>query len=119
MIGNIFKVYLPIIAVIFIAFFVTSKFIQPPPKRVLTIAAGSVNGTYYQTALKYKKLLEEDKVHVTVLQTKGSIHNAQLLQEGKADIGFVQSGILSENSKQNIQSLASIYYEPLWIFYKN
>ncbi len=119
MIGNFFKVYLPIIAVVFMAFFITSKFIQPPPKKELTIAAGSKSGTYYKIALKYKDLLEKEKVHVTVLETKGSIHNVKLLQEKKADIGFVQSGILTNKNKQNIESLASIYYEPLWIFYKN
>ncbi|NQY95210.1 MAG: ABC transporter substrate-binding protein, partial [Campylobacteraceae bacterium] len=43
----------------------------------------------------------------------------KLLQEKKADIGFVQSGTLNQSDKKNIQSLASIYYEPLWIFYKN
>ncbi len=119
MIGNVFKIYLPIIALIFISFYVTNKFIKPSPKKELIIAAGSKNGTYYQTALEYKTLLEKDKVHVTVLETNGSIHNTKLLQEGKADIGFVQSGTLSEESKQNIQSLTSVYYEPLWIFYRN
>ena len=119
MIGNLFKIYLPIIAVIFTAFFITSKFIQPPPKKELIIAAGSKNGAYYKTALEYKRLLEKEKVQVTVLATKGSIHNTQLLQANKADIGFVQSGILLEKKKQNIESLASIYYEPLWIFYKS
>ena len=119
MLINFFKIYLPIILFGLVLFYVTSKFIDPAPKKELTIAAGSKNGTYFKIAQKYKKLLEKENVTVYILETKGSLHNTQLLQEKKADIGFVQSGILNENNNKNIQSLASIYYEPLWVFYKN
>ncbi|OUR74674.1 hypothetical protein A9Q76_00470, partial [Arcobacter sp. 31_11_sub10_T18] len=119
MLLNFFKIYLPIILFGLLLFYVTSKFIEPAPKKELTIAAGSKNGTYFKIAQKYKKLLEKENVTVHILETKGSLHNTQLLQEKKADIGFVQSGILNESNNKNIQSLASIYYEPLWIFYKN
>ncbi len=116
---KLFTLYLPILLLVFLAFFVTSRFIQPAPERKIVIAAGSVDGEYYKTALKYKKLLEEDKVEVTVLETAGSLENAQLIKEKKADIGFVQSGILTQNDSEQIESLASIYYEPIWIFYRN
>ncbi|MDD2639453.1 MAG: TAXI family TRAP transporter solute-binding subunit [Arcobacteraceae bacterium] len=114
-----FTLYLPLVLLVFLAFFITSRFIQPAPERKIVIAAGSVEGEYYKTALHYKKLLEEEKVEVTVLETAGSLENAQLIKEKKADIGFVQSGILSQNDSEQIESLASIYYEPIWIFYKN
>lgn len=110
---------IPLGVVIFALFYVTAQFIEPAPKKEITIAAGSNSGTYYQTALKYKKLLEEDKVEVTILETLGSIENAQLLEQGKADIGFVQNGVLKPSQVENLESLASVYYEPLWIFYKN
>lgn len=116
---SFFKIYLPIITVIFLAFYITSQFIEPAPKKEITIAAGSKDGTYYQTALEYKKLLEKEKVKVTLLETKGSIDNIQLIQQGKADIGFVQNGVLKPAQLNSVESLASIYYEPLWIFYKN
>ncbi|PKN13946.1 MAG: hypothetical protein CVU67_08215, partial [Deltaproteobacteria bacterium HGW-Deltaproteobacteria-24] len=114
-----FTLYLPIALLVFLAFFITSRFIQPAPERKIVIAAGSVEGEYYKTALKYKKLLEEDKVEVTVLETSGSLQNAQLIREKKADIGFVQSGILTQEDSSLIESLATVYYEPIWIFYKN
>ena len=119
MLGNFLKIYLPITLFGLVLFYITSKFIEPAPKKELTIAAGSKNGTYYKIAMKYKELLEQENVTVHILETKGSIHNTKLLQEKKADIGFVQSGTLNQKDKKNIQSLASIYYEPLWIFYKN
>ncbi len=119
MLLNFLKIYLPIILFGFVLFYFTSKFIEPAPKKELTIAAGAKNGTYFKIAQEYKTLLEKENVVVHILETKGSLHNAQLLKEKKADIGFVQSGVLNENNNHDIQSLASIYYEPLWIFYKN
>lgn len=116
---NFFKIYLPIIATVFIAFFITSRFIEPAPEKKIVIAAGSKSGTYYQTALAYKKLLEQDKVEVTVLETLGSVENAKLIEEGRADIGFVQNGILKKEQLTKVESLASVYYEPLWVFYRN
>ncbi|MFA7084438.1 MAG: TAXI family TRAP transporter solute-binding subunit [Arcobacteraceae bacterium] len=114
-----FKLYFPLAVVIFLIFFIPSRFIQPPVEKKLIIAAGSPQGEYYKVALQYKELLEKEKVEVEVLETTGSLENAQLIREKKADIGFVQSGILSQSDSEEIESLASIYYEPIWIFYKN
>ena len=111
-------VTIPIIALIVGAFYFTASFIQPSPKKEITIATGSKTGNYYKTALKYKDLLEKDGVKVNIINTAGSIENINLLREEKADIAFMQNGI-SLKDEIDIESLASIYYEPLWIFYKN
>lgn len=105
----------PAILFIVAAFYVTTLFIKPSPKKELSIATGSKNGQYYQTALIYKKLLEEEKVKVTIINTTGSIQNLELLQKGKVDIAFIQNGTVTNT--ENIEALASIYYEPLWVFY--
>ncbi|WP_320036072.1 TAXI family TRAP transporter solute-binding subunit [Halarcobacter sp.] len=111
--------FLPIIATIFFAFYFTAQFIQPSPKKEITIATGSKDGNYYKTALEYKKLLEKDKVKVNIITSAGSIENIELLKEKKADIAFIQNGTTFDSNIKDIKSLASIYYEPLWVFYKN
>lgn len=110
-------VSIPIILLIVVAFYITFQFVQPSPKKEITIATGSENGQYYQTALEYKKLLEKEKVKVNIINTSGSIENIKLLEEKKVDIAFIQNGTIKENN--NFEALASIYYEPLWIFYNN
>ncbi len=112
-------VFLPIIATIIFAFYFTSQFIQPSPKKEITIATGSKDGNYYKTALEYKKLLEKEKVKVNIITSAGSIENIELLKEKKADIAFIQNGTTFDSNNKSIKSLASIYYEPLWVFYKN
>jgi TRAP transporter TAXI family solute receptor len=112
------KISIPVLILIIAMFAITSEFIQPAPIKKLVIATGSKDGNYYKIANEYKKLLEKNKISVTLLVTKGSVENVKLLKEGKADIGFVQNGIL-ESNEPNIEFLGNIYYEPLWIFYKN
>lgn len=114
-----FTVTVPFVLLIVGAFYFTSSFIQPSPKKEITIATGGKTGNYYRTALEYKKILEKQQVKVNILNSAGSIENIQLLKEGKADIAFIQNGTITNEDSGNIKSLASIYYEPLWIFYKN
>ncbi|QKF80995.1 TAXI family TRAP transporter solute-binding subunit [Halarcobacter ebronensis] len=114
-----FAISFPIVLTVFILFYITSQFIQPSPKKEITIATGSKNGTYYKTALEYKKLLEKENVKVNILTTAGSIENIKLLEEKKADIAFIQNGTTINEENKDIKSLASIYYEPLWVFYRN
>lgn len=116
---RIFTVTIPIILLIIASFYITAQFIQPSPKKELTIATGSKDGNYYKTALVYKKLLEEDNVKVNIITSAGSIENIEILKQNKADIAFVQNGTVTKEEAPNIKALASIYYEPLWVFYKN
>jgi TRAP transporter TAXI family solute receptor len=107
------------LALIIALFYVTSQFIQPSPKKEFTIATGSKNGQYYKTALIYKDILEKQKVKVNILTSDGSIDNLNLLKEKKVDMAFIQNGINYKKDDIQLKSLASTYYEPLWIFYKN
>ena len=116
---NFFTVSIPILLLVIASFYLTSKFIEPSSKKEITIATGSIDGEYYQTALKYKEILEKQKVKVNILTSNGSMENIQLLNDKKADIAFIQNGIDELKEQTHITAIASIYYEPLWIFYKN
>ena len=76
-----FTVTVPIILLIVGAFYFTSSFIQPSPKKEITIATGSKTGNYYKTALEYKKLLEKEKVKVNIITSAGSIENIEILKK--------------------------------------
>ena len=109
---------IPVILLIIASFYLAFQFINPSPKRVITIATGSIHGQYYQTAIKYKELLEKVGVKVNIITSSGSLENIKLINEKKVDIAFIQNGTIKENNSKNIEALASIYYEPLWLFYK-
>ena len=115
----IFRVILPFIIAFATFFYLVSLFIEAAPKKELTIATNSMDSNYYLTALNYQKLLAAKNVKLNILETSGSVENLDLLNAGKADIAFVQGGIIDGSYNKNVESLASVYYEPLWIFYKN
>ena len=85
------------------------------PPRTITFAAGSSSGAYYAFAKKYQELLAQSGLEVVVLETKGSRENLELLESGRADIGFVQSGMRGK-SEAPLYSLGSMFFEPLWVF---
>ena len=116
MTNKFFTISIPILLLIIASFYFTSKFIQPSVKKEITIATGSIDGEYYKTALQYKELLEKQKVKVNIVTSNGSLENIELLNEKKVDIAFVQNGIEIVKNENNLQAIASVYYEPLWIF---
>jgi TRAP transporter TAXI family solute receptor len=97
------------------SFWFAGRFIQPAPPRAFTIAAGSAGGAYLTLAHQYAELLSEDGIQVTVLETEGSLENIALLQEGRADVAFVQTGV-AVPADSGIEGLGALYYEPLWLF---
>jgi TRAP transporter TAXI family solute receptor len=96
-------------------------FVEKPPPKHLVIATGSADGAYYHVAQQYAELLKKDGITLEVRPTKGSVENLQLLTDPDSgvDVAIVQSGVATEEQAKNIAALASLYREPLWIFYRN
>jgi len=94
-------------------------FLKPSPPKSFSIATGREDGAYYRFAKEYKKLLKKEGITLKIYPTAGSVEALKLLDAGKVDVAFVQGGTAKKyaNSK-NLSSLASIFYEPLWVFYR-
>jgi TRAP transporter TAXI family solute receptor len=90
-----------------------------PPKRV-TLATGPAQSAYAEFGKRYAKALSANGIEVVLLESEGSSANLQLLQSGKADLGFVQggSGDSADNEDSGIVSLGSLFVEPVWLFYR-
>lgn len=110
------KTYGIITLVVVASFWCASRFVEPPPPSHIILAAGSASGDYYHYAHEYKNALAKEGITVEVLETAGSLENADLLTEGKADLAFIQSGLKTTGNSEKIETLASLYYEPLWVF---
>jgi TRAP transporter TAXI family solute receptor len=111
----------PIILITAIGFAVAYQFVQPAPPRHLTITTGSETGAYYPFAKRYAEILARSGVTLEIKTSAGSLENLQRIRKGEADVGFVQGGtVLSlEDEADNLPlSLGSVYYEPVWVFYR-
>ena len=94
------------------------QFVAPAPPKTLRIATASKQGAYYGFAEKYQKYFAKEKIKLRLIETSGSVENLKLLSEKKVEVAFIQGGIGSEDEYPGFEGLASLYYEPLWIFVK-
>jgi TRAP transporter TAXI family solute receptor len=101
-----------------IALLITYQFVDPAPPDRITIATGGPQGAYYAFAQRYREILARDGVTLDVLETDGSVQNIALLESSDAgvDVAFVQGGTGGYARGDTLESLASLYYEPLWVF---
>jgi uncharacterized protein len=95
-------------------------FVEAPPPRRLVIATGSKEGAYYRFAEEYAKRLKDEKFTLEIRSTEGAVENVKLLLDESSDvnIAFVQTGVADPDQCDSLSALASLYREPLWIFYR-
>lgn len=114
---HVCKIVFPILLIFALLLYAGSRFLPPLAPDHFTIATGLPGGIYYESAQKYKALLAKQRVRVEIIPTNGSVESLKLLQEGKADVAFVQGGSADEYKSEPFASLASLYNEPIWIYY--
>jgi TRAP transporter TAXI family solute receptor len=109
----------PATAVAIAGFVLAYQFVDPAPPSHFTIASGGASGAYSRFAQHYKVLLARQGITVDVLQTQGSVENLDLLhaQDGNVQVAFVQGGAGVPAQDDTLLSLASLYFEPIWVFH--
>lgn len=95
------------------------SFHSAPPHQV-TITAGPAGSMFERFAQIYQEELKKQGIRLIILPSEGSVENLKRLTDksGKADIGFVQSGI-AKTIPEDLVSLGSINYEPIYLFYRS
>ncbi len=94
--------------------------LDPNPPKHVTLATGPAQSAYEEFGKRYAKALLRDGITVALVTTQGSAANLQLLRSGKVDLGFVQGGTsdYTDADKENLESLGSLFLEPVWLFYR-
>ena len=113
------RVYWPLVLVAFVGIFIAMRFVEPPPPKSITFAAGAPGGAYTEYANRYAVLLEEHGVTVEVINTAGSLENLHLLSvdgDDRVDVALVQGGIANPQTDSSVLSLGGLFYEPFWVF---
>jgi TRAP transporter TAXI family solute receptor len=117
------RVRLAVLVVILIAVAVWASvhFTQPGPPRRIVLASGPETGVYHQHARRYIESLGHEGVKVEERMTGGAVDNLRLLLDPKSgvDVALLQGGVATFPAADGLVMLASLYYEPLWIFYRD
>ena len=97
-----------------------------PPKRVV-LATGVDQGAYSEFGKRYAAALAKHGIVVELRSTQGAAENLALLRDPASgiDLAFIQGGADVARSTgadgqvdAGLQSLGSMFYEPVWLFYR-
>ena len=99
--------------------------LQPNPPRKVVLATGVAQGAYDEFGKRYAAQLARHGITVELRATQGSADNLALLQDEASgvDIAFVQGGTAAprnggEIPTHGLVALGSMFYEPVWLFYR-
>ncbi len=117
---DLFFVALPLLLVVGLAFWGAAQFIKPAPPNRLVISTGGEGGAYQRFAIQYKEVLARYGIELVGKPSAGATENLQRLRDAAVDIdvGFIQGGTARIAENDSLVSLGDLYYEPLWIFYR-
>jgi TRAP transporter TAXI family solute receptor len=107
------------IALVALGIYIYVALAKTVPSRHLVLASGPDFGAYHEYAQRYKALLAREGVRVDERMTGGAEENLGLLRDPKSgvDVAFMQGGVAPPGA-DDLVMLGSLYYEPLWIFYR-
>ena len=108
----------PATIAVIIAFIVAFQWVKPAPPNRAVIATGRTDGAYHRSAQQYRERLAREGITLEIRETSGSVENIRLLEDPASgvDLAFVQGGTGSAAKTESLVSLASLYFEPLWVF---
>ena len=99
--------------------------LDPTPPRRVVLATGAEQGAYAEFGKRYVQALKEYGIEVELRTTQGAAENLKLLEDpgSGVDIAFVQGGAGDERRPEEVAdaqlvSLGSLFYEPVWLFYR-
>jgi TRAP-type uncharacterized transport system substrate-binding protein len=103
-----------------ILFFGVLWILIPPPPKVIEMATGFPTGLYYQFGERLKSELAHDGVTLQLKTTGGTVDNLALLTDPSSGVNFgmVQGGVADVAKYPNLVSLAGMFYEPVWVWYR-
>jgi TRAP transporter TAXI family solute receptor len=109
-------VFGPATLITFAGLTIAYQFVQPAPPRHILFATGPEQGAYFYYGQLYRDRLAREGISVSLKATRGSIENIELLQQDSVAVAFVQGGTGAKIGAPHLRSLASLYFEPVWVF---
>jgi hypothetical protein len=94
--------------------------LDPQPPRQVRLATGPAGSAYAGFGEGYAKALARERIQVRLIASEGALDDLAHLRAGTADVGFVRGGMAdpAADTEAGIVSLGSLFYEPIWIFYR-
>ncbi len=94
--------------------------LRPTPPRTVAMATGPEGSVSADLGRRYRELLAHDGIELQLVPSAGAAENAARLRDPHSglSIAIVASGITNRQESPGLVSLGTLFYEPLWIFYR-
>ena len=120
----------PFVALALVLLALAYWWLDPSPPRTVVLATGQDGGAYAAFGKRYVELLKQHGIDVRLRATAGAAENAALLRkpDGDVDVAFYQGGAddtlpvggdEGDVPDEGLVSLGSLFYEPVWLFYRS
>lgn len=112
--------YLAFVALLATVLVVILSYLGPLPPDTVVMTTGPLGEASDTFGQHYKELLAQQGVELNLLPSAGSVENLKRLNDPNSGVsaGFVLGGLTSEQLSPDLVSLGTLFYEPLWFFYK-
>jgi TRAP transporter TAXI family solute receptor len=112
------------VAVLVAALWAVVRFVSPMPPRTLVMSTGIADGAYHHFGQRYREILKANGIALELRTSSGGIENLARLNDGSVSVAFIQGGTGGQlatdaetlSGSTPLRSLATIAYEPVWIF---
>ncbi len=110
----------PMLILGIIVIYIGYRYIDPAPPKKIVISAGDVDGNYFAAAKQYQELIKPEGIEVEIRTSTGAKENLTRLEDPNSgvDVGFIQDGLGNRKKTPDVSSLGSLFYEPVWVFYR-
>ncbi|QWE14179.1 TAXI family TRAP transporter solute-binding subunit [Polynucleobacter sp. AP-Sving-400A-A2] len=100
--------------------FATLWVLVPPPPRSIELATGFPTGLYQQFGEKLQSELAQEGISLKLRTTGGTSDNLALLKDPHSGVDFamVQGGVADLSKYPDFISIAGVFYEPVWVWYR-
>jgi TRAP transporter TAXI family solute receptor len=106
--------------ILVVLLFSTLWILVPPPPRSIELATGFPTGLYQKFGERLQSELAEQGVSMKLRTTGGTGDNLALLsdQHSGVDFAMVQGGVADLSKYPGLVSIAGVFYEPVWVWYR-
>jgi len=95
--------------------------VETLPPRTIVMATGAEGGANYEFGVRYREILAKAGVTLQLRPTAGGLENLALLRDSDSgvSVAFIQGGTTNKKESPNLESLGTVFYEPLWLFFRS
>jgi TRAP-type uncharacterized transport system substrate-binding protein len=103
---------------VLLALVATIMWLGPLPSRTLIMSTGPAGSDFEELGQRYQAILQRSGIRLQLQSSAGAAENLKRLDDAKSgvQVAFAQGGLTSEAQSPALESLGTMFYQPLWFF---